>query len=381
VDTPKLAPQSPSEIEKLVSLVRSISDFGKMSGAEQDGLIADLLDFECYSQTIKLLEWRSKRPEQSFDQKFADYRELMRIYYCGLEDFEKFIECAKLCTKQLSPTFAMIRMQIAEDILGPSHFEEHAKLYTAVWPDLADPIQQVLLLTRLALIKEKKLFRENDVEPIYAAILRIDPHNIRALRFYRMWHGQVGEWTQAAGYLTTLLKAYKNPNEKQRAAHELAQIHLYNLNQPERAKQILLAHCAESHLDTRQTLVEALERLDAYDELLECLDDMRAKAEDPSEVVAILLKKGQTLHTLGRYPEAEKNLRACVVLDPDNLLIHEAYVTSLISASKPAALRAALIDMAAHCKQPEGRQRLSNLAVSLNDLYAGDLPEQFTLPA
>lgn len=381
MDTVTLPPQSQSEIEKLIGLVRSISDFPKMSSAEQDGLISDLLDFECYAQTIKLLEWRCKRPEQSFEQKFSDYCELMRIYYCGIENFEKFIESAKLCTEQLAPTFAMIRMQIAEDILGPNHFEEHAKLYKAIWPNLNDPVQQVLLLTRLALIKEKKLFREQDVEPIYSAILRIDPHNIRALRFYRMWHGQASEWSQAAGYLTTLIKAYKNPNEKQRAAHELAQIYLYNLNQPERAKQILLAHCAESHLDTRQTLVEALERLDAYEELIECLDDMRAKAEDPSEVVAILLKKGQTLHNLGKYAEAEKNLRACVVIEPDNLLVHEAYVTALISSSKPAALRAALLDMAEHCTQAESRQRLSNLAVSLSDLYAGDLPEQFPLPA
>jgi thioredoxin-like negative regulator of GroEL len=373
------APGSPAEAEKLIGLARSVADFPRMTPEEQDELIRELLDFECYIQAAKLLEWRIASPDQSYNQRLTDYCSLMDIYLGGLENFDGFVAVAVKCVEALALPFSTIRLQIVDAILGQGHFSQHALLYRALIPVMADRAQRVLLLSRLALITEKKLFREGEVEPIYKEILSLDPLNIRALRFYRMWHIQAGEWIAAAGHLHTLLRAYRNPHEQQRAAHELAQIYLYSLNRPERARQILLSHCSDSHLDTRQTLVEALERLGSHDELLDCLDDMLEKAATPVELAAILLKKGQTLIRLERFVEAEQTLSDCLAHDPGNLLIHEALVSAHIGARHPRALASTLRLMVSRTLKPENQKRIGEQLQPLLDLFNGIPPEEFPL--
>lgn len=372
-------PGSPDESEKLMGIVRSIADFPRMSLDEQNELIDELLAYECYAQSGKLLEWRIGSPDSHSTQRLTDYCALMGIQYRGLEHFEGFISCALKCVKDLSLPFSTIRLQIVDAILGPEAFAEQAALFRALAPVMTDRAQKVLLLSRLALITEKKLFREGQVEPIYKEILALDPLNIRALRFYRMWHIQGAEWIAAAGHLHTLIKAYRNPHEQHRAAHELAQIYLYSLNQPERARQILLSHCSESQLDTRQTLVEALERLGSFDELILCLDEMLGKAVVPKEAAAILLKKGQTLLKLERFDEAVTELKSCLGHDPKNLLIHEALISAQIGARSPRGVLEALAALSKCTTKPENRSRLAAVHKSMSDLFKGHPPERINV--
>jgi pentatricopeptide repeat protein len=373
------SPGSQAEVDKLIGLVRSIPSFSRMSQDEQDDLVDELLDYECYAQATRLLEWRLQSLDQSANQRLSDFCRLMDIQCNGLEDFAGFLAVAKRCVHTLALPFSTIRLQIVDAILGPENFASHAALLRALSSVVADRAQRVLLLSRLALITEKKLFGEGEVEPIFKEILGLDPLNIRALRFYRMWHIQGGEWRSAAGHLQTLIKAYRNPHEQQRAAHELAQIYLYSLNQPEKARQILLAHCSDSHLDTRQTLVEALERLGSYDELLDCLDDMRERSHTPQETASIILKRGQTLLKLERYEEAERSLLECLNHDSANLLVHEALLSAQIGAHHPRGIAETLDRMVKVSANESNRQRLQGLALSIRDLFKGHPPERFEM--
>ncbi len=356
------SPHSPEELEKLISLVRSISDFPQMSEEEQEFLVDSLMDYECYAQVIKILEWRSSEPGRSSDGALSDFCKLMMVHYEGLESFEKFCDVAERCVKTLKLPFATIRLHIADEILGPDNFEEQAKLYQSLAGSLPDISQRVLLLSRLALIVEKKLFRESEAEPIYRSIIRLDPLNIKALRYYRLWYGQGGDWEQAAKQLQSLIKAYRNPHEKHRAAHELAQIYLYNLNQPNLAKKTLETHCRDSRLDTRQTLVEALERLGDYEELIDCLDGLCERAGDRSERAAILQKKGLVCLKSGQYEKAKQSLHQSLSEDSHNLLTHEALITSLINLDQSEELERAIQSMAQASQSPTSRQKLTNLA-------------------
>jgi tetratricopeptide (TPR) repeat protein len=362
-----------------MGLVRTIGDFPRMIQEEQDGLVSELLDYECYAQATRLLEWRVNSPDQSSNQRLVDFCTMMEIQFHGLEAFDVFLQTAKRCVAELALPFSSIRLLIADGILGPSQFLMHAQLYRMVADVLSDRSQHVLLLSRLALITEKKLFQEYEVEPIYKQIITLDPLNIRALRFYRMWNIQAGDWIAAAGHLHVLLKAYRNPNEQQRAAHELAQIYLYSLNQPGRARQILLAHCSDSHLDTRQTLVEALERIGSYDELLECLDEMHEKATSRHEIAAILLKKGQTLIKRDRFSEAEQCLSECLTFDPANLLIHEALISAQVAGNRPGAVVETLMVMSRQAVADDNGKRLHSLAKSIADLWPQGVPVHFEL--
>ena len=371
----KPKPHSPEELESLIGLVRAVPDFPKMTREEQDDLLERLQDMECFAQALSLIEWRIKKTASSSDYLLNDYCLLMHILYNGLENFDRFCEVAEECVRSLKLNFSTIRLHISDEILGPNNYVEQALLYKYLAGAMADPGQQVLLLCRLALISEKKLFREAEVEPIYRSVISLEPLNIKALRFYRSWYGQGEEWNQAAKQLQNLIKAYRNPHEKQRAAHELAQIYLYNLNLPEKARQTLLTHCSESHLDTRQTLIEALERLDETEELIACLDDMKDRASNSADLAAILLKKGQTLINIGDFKEAELALRSSIEVEQSNLTAHEALISALIAQSKPKQLRLALESMAAQAESSTSRQILLDLAVSIHELYGGFVPE------
>lgn len=368
MEAQSLSPHSNAEIEKLISLVRIIPEFSQLNRDEQDNLIDDLSDFECYAQVIRLLEWRISEPSESGNHMLEDYYALMRVYYEGLEDFDSFLDVAIRCVRDLSPSFATVRLHIADQILGPYHFEEHAILFRALEHSFQETAQRVLLLLRLALITEKKLFHENQVEPLYRRILELDPKNTRALRFYRMWHTQGGEWLKATHYMQRLIGAYRNPHEKQRAAHELAQIYLYSLNQPDMAKQVLLSHCTDSHLDTRGTLIEALERLGDYDELLACLADICNNSAHPEDRAAALLKEGQVLIKLGRIEDSKISLRKSLEIFPDNLLAHETLINTLVIEENISELKDSLTQMAKHLSSNENKKTLLGLVQNLEQL-------------
>lgn len=366
----KVLPHSQSELDALLRLVRSVPDFPKMTVEEQDDLIGALLDYECYAQVASLLSWRAQQPIRGSEGALADYCLLMRIQFEGLESFQGFCSVAETAIKRLNLPFSTVRLNIAEEILGPEQFELHALLYQSVAGAMREVKQQVLLLSRLALILEKKLYREADAEPIYRSILKLEPHNIKALRFFRLWYGQGGEWDKAARQLQHLIKAYRNPHEKHRAAHELAQIYLYNLNQPEKARHVLLTDCKDSRLDTRQTLVEALERLGAFEELLECLNEMELATDQNDERAAINLKRGMTFVRLGDLAGSVRALQDSVRIDPENLLAHEALITSLIGVGASAQVQEALDGLADRVSNRESRQKLKDLAASVGQLAA-----------
>lgn len=364
----KPAPHSAEELEHLVGVVRSISDFPRMSKDEQEDLIESLLDYECYAQVIQLLKWRTQDPSARREQVLEDYCNLMKIYHEGLEDFDKVCEIAKACVRQLKLPFATVRLHLVERTLHPEDYQKQARLYHALSSAMPDAKQRVFLLCRLALIIEKKLFRESEVEPIYATIVKLDPYNIKALRFYRMWYGQEGDWEKAARQLQLLIQAYRYPQEKQRAAHELAQIYLYNMNKPELALETLDRHCSESPLDTSQTMVESLERLGLFEELITRLEHMSENAQTGSDRASILLKTGLIFAKIGQQEEARKRFTQALQIEPDHLQTHEALITSLIQSEQTEALTASLKQLVKHIKNRESRQRILQMTTELEAL-------------
>jgi hypothetical protein len=331
-------PHSQEEIELLVSLARNITDFPRMNLSEQDSLLYQLEAYECHAQIVKLLEWRIQHGQLTSTQAFADYIWLMRIQYLGLEKFSEFVYSAKKCISSLSLSFPTVRLHIAEEILGSENFEEQGQFYRNVLDSIPQTAQKVLLLERLALIYEKKLFRESDVEPVYRQILGIDPYNVKALRFFKLWYAQLGKWEEAAQQLSTLIVASKNPHERQRAAHEMAQIHLYNLNQPAEAREIIIEYCANSQLDTRQTFIEALERLEAFEELLEYLSQTESLVKENEERAFLRLKQGLVCLKASRMKDAILFFKDSIKFNQNSLLAYEALVNALIDTDNAKEL-------------------------------------------
>lgn len=321
-------PGSHKELELLVSAARNIQIFSKMTRSEQDELLHFLEAYECLGQVIKLLDWRIQNASARDGDLFSEFLWLMRVYYLGLEDFDNFVATASRAITTLHLPFAFVRMHIAEGILGPESFHEHALLYAKVLGSFSSKSQRVLLLERLALIYEKKLFLEADVDAVYAKLIDIEPENIKALKFYKFFYLQTNQFREAAAKLEKLMQVIQNPFEKQRVAHELAQTHLYSLNEPGIAREILEEHCLHSRLDTNQTFIEALERLGAIDELIDFLRAMLNRTDSIKEKTSIELHICAACLKSGKFLEATVAARAALVHSPDSFLAHE----SLLSA-------------------------------------------------
>ena len=234
--------------------------------------------------------------------------------------------------------------------------------------NFVDNTQKVILLERLALIYEKKLYLENEVEPVFSRILELDRLNFKARRFYKLWYMQAMRWRDVAEQLEALIEASRNTHERQRAAHELAQLYLYNLNDAARAREILLETCGNSQLDIRQTLMEAQERLELYDELVATLAEAEPHVRDKTELAAVKLKQGLVSMKAGKPERAVECLREGIVNNPQLLLAYEALVTALIDSGKPAEVVGVLEELKAAVHLDSSKASLEEMLARVRKL-------------
>lgn len=362
------APHSAEELKIVVQLAKDISKFSSMDTKEQQNVLGTLEAYECHMQLAQLLQWRIDTAQPNSESQFADYLKLLSTLYLGLERFDDFLEVSKKCVMNVDISFNQFKLYVAEDILGAENYNEQNQLYRTVLDCFSHSADKVLCLERLSLIYEKKLFLESEVEPVFRKILDIDPYNIKALRFYKLWYTQGMRWKDAAEQLEKIIVASNNPHEKQRSGHELAQIYLYNLNKPQQAKDILLEHCPHSALDTRQTLVDALERLNAWDDLLSCLKDAEKGIENTQELAALKLKQGLVRIKAGRSQDAIADLKECIVHHPQQLLAYEALVTALVNLDKVDELERSLEELQKVVYIDSSKIALNGLIARLNEI-------------
>jgi tetratricopeptide (TPR) repeat protein len=327
-------PQSVEELEALLQLSKRAQQFPMLDLKEQDRLLVELESYDCHAQVISLLSWRRAHRNAVREHQIHDGLWILRAHYHGLERFDDFLDAACQLIHSQRLSFDETRILIAAGILGDDNWIEQSQLYKKAVDSVSVIADKVLLLERLALIFEKKMFMESEVEPIYRRVLKLDPHNPKALRFFKMWYMQAMKWNDVAESLEALVEGARNQHERQRAAHELAQLYLYNLNKPSKAREVLRNYCRESELDIRQTLVEALERLDLFDELIGELKKMELTAEPGDEQSRVKQKMGLVYLKAKRPKEAIECLRACLIHNPKLTLAYESLINALIDSNQ-----------------------------------------------
>jgi tetratricopeptide (TPR) repeat protein len=337
-------PQSEEEYSFLVSLVSSISEFPRMSHQEQDILVANLEKYECYKQMDQLLRWRIGRPDRTHAQQLNDYVWLMRVHYLGLDDFDVFVSVARDCMERLQIPFSTLRLRVLDELLGPENYRHHLTLLRQISESVRDNAQLVLLLERIALICEKKLFLETEVEPTYNMILKVAPNNEKARKFKKLQYIHNMEWNEAAEQLKVLCEHTKDLQERARHRHELAQLYLYNLNQTGAALE-LLRPMSIQFPETRHTLIEAYERLEMHEDLLSALMTFERTGRDPDEVAQFKYRRGSILFKMNRQGDAIRVYKEALQLQPSSLMIHEALISALLEMRLTAQLHDQLIHL------------------------------------
>lgn len=353
-------PQSRDEYEHLTKLVASLSEYHTMTRDEQNYLIQELESYECYFQVDQLIRWRLAHADASHLELMQDYIWLLKVHYLGLESFTTFVEIAQNFIRELNLPFSSIRQFLLEEILGPENFREQARVLRAVADDVQDVSQKILLLERLALILEKKLFIENEFEALYHRILDIDPNNEKARKFFKLNHMHNMEWPEAAEQLKVLMAHTKNDQERIRYSHELAQLYVYNLNQPGAALEILRP-LAGRHPEMRYSLIEALERLDLVDEVLATLQKFESASIDDDEKSQFKFRRGNILLKLGQTSEAIAAFRESLQIQPESLLAHESLISALVDLKRVDEIELELLKLREIAKFDSSRSILNEL--------------------
>ena len=362
---PRLEPQSVEELELLLDLSKKAKHFAMLELTEQQKLLSQLESYECHSQVISLLNWRRAHRGLSRDALIQDGLWILRSQYHGLERFDDFVESGSMLIHAQRMSYDEIKILIAEGILGEDNWLEQSQFFKKCVESVVDIGHKVSLLERLALIYEKKLFLENEVEPVYRRVIKLDPHNPKARRFFKMWYMQAMKWKDVAENLEALVEGARNEHERQRAAHELAQLYLYNLNNPRKAREVLRAYCRDSELDIRQTLIEALERLELFDELIGELKKMEMGAEVGDEQARVKQKLGLVYLRAKRPRDAVDSLRECLVHNPELLLAYESLINALIEAGQATQVVSVLEQLRPNVKKDASREALEGITAKV----------------
>jgi tetratricopeptide (TPR) repeat protein len=349
------------ELERLVNLGRNIKQYSGLGDLEKDSVIAELFDFECFSQAFSLLKHQLLNSPQDSARSLKTLQKMAYAKLVGLEHEDDFLDVLRFALQKLEPSFETLRFHLVEHVSGAENFFLHVRVYKELSPFFKDTQLKVQCLERLALILEKKLFLEKEVEPVYREIIEIDKYNIKACRFYRVYYSHLLNWPEVAEMLERLLKIFPYKNEKQRTAHELAQVYLYQLGNPEKAEQILKEYCEDSFLDARQTWLDCYEKQSRFDDLANFLEKCSNDEKNLVLSSQLLHRKALVLLRNDKEEEAQKTLLASIEKDPTNLVAYESLAIFL-------AERKSIDKLLGLLKQLESQLRVENSRNSLQGI-------------
>ena len=359
-------PNSLEELKYLGQLVRHTrEEFHRLDVQEQDVLLHKLTEYECYGQLTHLLKWRISKGNHTQEQIFTDTLWLHRIMYSGSEDFDALLQFSKDSIARLSLPFSTIRIYILERIIGNEKPMQQAKYLESIRETLEENSQKILLQEYLCRVYEKKLFLESKIYESYEKLLELDPFNIKALKFFRLWYIQNQDWNEAKRCLEVIMAHTKNPFDKERAAHELGQLLLYQLKDPLLARDVILRNIDPPFKDVKHTIYVILERLGLYDEMVDHLNHAEEYESDPRLLVALKLKKAGVLVKSGASTEAIFAMEECLPLQPGNLRIYERMVEVYSGEKRVQKLINILQKLNSVVKIPESHIKIDNLITKL----------------
>lgn len=294
-------------------------DAGQTIGPEERlRFLETLQQYECWAPYFRLLK------QITADSKIRtvdDYVRIARVQGLYLDDAAGAAATCAQIVKDLNVGFETIRDEVVPKVLEEEDFFAEAKIWEKCQEQFSLPADKVAALERLCLIYEKKTHNEATLGSAYEKLLRLDPHNIKALRYFKLAFTQNNEWAEVVEVLKTLLQSVKHPQEVFRYGQELAAVLLYQLERPDEAVKVLDKYCADSPLDTSTIHFDAYQRLGDTEGCLRVLrgcllnvDDDSARSVLHFKIASILEYTGQHRLALENYEKAVK--LSSLFLDP-----------------------------------------------------------------
>lgn len=301
-------------------LVNQITRGAAVGDTHLDPILDKLQDFECWTTYFQLLESQIDNPKK---RQIHHYVRTARAYAIHLEDIQK---AAKVCVKLMKDIrlgYAEFREKVLQSVIGENEFEQEAVILQAVYPKFRVKEDLIACMERLCLIYEKKKFDEGNLNKSYERLIELDPMNQKALRYFKIVYTQNNQWDKVLQVLQSLFASAKHINDRYRSAQELAAVHLYQMDQPQNAVDIIERYCADSPLNTFAIHYDAYYRLQNWDGCLRVLRAHLKKIEGGLNKAITHLKMGELLERMKRYKEAEENYYKALEYSPRMLEPYE----------------------------------------------------------
>jgi tetratricopeptide (TPR) repeat protein len=324
MNEPKDAAICPPELSEALRLGRQpmpIED-----PAAVDRTIDVLRKYECWIPLRSMLQRLSKKSPRDQNLHF----EIARAAW----DHERDVPTLASKLGEMISAFTMdfddFDNKIRRPIFPDEEWEIQASLLEALVSTFVHKADQTRCLERIALIYEKKWLNEEKLYRAYAKLLKLDPNNIRALKYFKVISIQSQDWDQALGYLQRLLEVSRQNLDRFRHAQEMAAIELYHRNNPRMALQLLETYCKGSPLDDSAIAFDAHMRLEDYEGCLRILRRFLDANNIGEAGEVIHFRIGQLEEMRGQLNQAMFHYRESLRIDPEMVEAAERVILILL---------------------------------------------------
>lgn len=353
-----------STSSEVQSIIRRIDEGKDIPRQQADEFLNQLEAHECWVPCFRLLK---RSTEKGGSDSYDNFVRLARIQAQALEDFAACGQTIAAMIKSLAMPYLTLRDQVIPIVLSEQDWDHEASVLEGVQELFQEKSDRILCLERLCLLYEKKIHHEKKLQAGYERILKLDPKNIKALRYFKLAYTQAAEWDSVVSILKRLMGAVVHKQELHRYAQELAAIYLYQLDRPKDALSVLDQHCSESPLDSSMISFDAYQRMGDMDGCIRVLRGCLLTVENNMERAILHIKIGELEEQTGRYDESLKEYRKASSLSPDLLEPMELAANLCIQRKDWSTLAQCLDELKSKVIEPALVERVGEAIRRLED--------------
>lgn len=282
-----------------------------------------LEDYECWEPYLRFVKILLKDPHSDqVSLRISLFKALFKRLSRKGEAVSFLCETISRCSLDYNQLVTLILMQPG----WRYSFQDEGEILYGCWKAFAQKLDKIKALERLCLIFEKKIYDTTKLHDCYDLLIELDSQNIRALRFFKVWHEQSGEYGTVVEMLQRLVQINSPALDKHRLTLELASIQLYQLGDAASALKTLSSITLSDRLDVSTILFESNYELGNW---LQCVDVLKVclgKVTAPKTKAVLLFKMGEVHERLGAWVEATACYREVVELDSSFLEAYESLI-------------------------------------------------------
>lgn len=316
-----------------------------------------LAKFECWEPAVRLLEQQIAASPGTLEFAIA----LVDTFLNGLGDSNRAESLMVGLIRSERLTYPRWHDDVLSQVVPMGDFSRDAQFCERVWAEFGDLKDRVLCLEHLCWLLEKKVLNEGKLHTFYERLLKTDPANTKALRFFKMVHTQGQDWDGVARILERLVALDQRKIYRYRDAHELAVVLLYHLDNPEGAIEVLDEHCVDSPLDLSAVYYDAFQRLGDRERALKLFREMLVRTQNNTERGVLHYRIGLLEQESGRWQQAVSAFERSVSEHGGLLAAHEGLITSLVELKLWHRAEPALMELRSVVQSESSQHRIDEL--------------------